>query len=305
MKISSTRNRIEFNPGGLFAISNVAIAASVLMVIAPYQLEAQEQGKAPQVIVTAPKSDDLREARHLARDIADTGGVITEPLARFSEPVCPSVHGVSPEVARRIERRIRDDAQRAGIPVSKGHCETNLAVEFVTSGQATIKELLRKGSPVLTTIPSWRIAALVKDTSPVHIWSIVESRSRDGDSIGLQAQSRTVNATPDAPLLTVRTASIIQSTTRRDIDRSFVLLDIPAMENKKINQVADYVAMRGLAQTKLPTPGSNVSTILDLFKSPNAPASMTTFDNSYLRSVYWGQATQPALTKRLLVGTAK
>jgi hypothetical protein len=158
---------------------------------------------------------------------------------------------------------------------------------------------------VLTTIPSWRIAALVKDTSPVHIWSVVESRSRDGDSIGLQAQSRTVNAAPDAPLLTVRTASIIQSTTRRDIDRSFVLLDIPVMENKKINQVADYVAMRGLAQTNLPTTEANVSTILDLFESPNAPESMTTFDEAYLRSVYWGQATQPALTKRLLLSGGK
>lgn len=281
--------------------ANIAFAMSLLAAIAPAKSGAQEQVNGNQVIVTAPKSDNLREARHFAHDIADTGGVITEPLARFNDPVCPTVHGVSTEVARRIERRIRDDAHRAGIPVAKRRCETNLAVEFVTSGQATIKDLLRQGAPVLTTIPSWRIAALVKDTSPVHIWSIVESRSRDGDSIGLQAQSRTVNATPDAPLLTVRTASIIQSTTRRDIDRSFVLLDIPAMENKKINQVADYVAMRGLAQTKLPTSQSDVATILDLFKSPSAPSSMTAFDYAYLRSVYWGQATQPALTKRLLL----
>jgi hypothetical protein len=124
MRISPTKNRIKSNPGGSFAISNVAIAISVLMFIAPYQLKAQEQVKSPQVIVTAPKSENLREARHLARNIADTGGVITEPLARFSEPVCPTVQGVTPDVARRIERRIREDAQRAGIPVSKGHCET-------------------------------------------------------------------------------------------------------------------------------------------------------------------------------------
>jgi hypothetical protein len=74
------------------------------------------------------------------------------------------------------------------------------------------------------------------------------------------------------------------------------------MENKQINQVADYVAMRGLAQTKLPTSHSSIPTILTLFKSPDAPASMTAFDDAYLRSVYWGEATQPAISKRLLRG---
>lgn len=259
----------------------------------------------PQVVVTAPEPFDAPAAKRLAHEIADNGDDLLQPLARFNDPVCPAVHGVSDAVAVRMVLRIREVARRAGIAVGRKRCVTNLSVEFVESGQAVVSDLQRKNSPALSSLPLTQVSALVRDQGAVHAWSVVEVRSRDGNYLGYPILQRANNKSTDAPLLQVQTSSIIVSTFRRDIVRSIVLLDISATLGKSVLQLADYAAMRGLAQTRPPTVGQGTATILRLFGGAQAPATLTGFDSAYLRSLYRGEATQPALTKRLILSTKK
>ena len=75
--------------------------------------------------------------------------------------------------------------------------------------------------------------------------------------------------------------------TRSDIQKSVVLIDIPAIDGLSAKQIADYATMRGLAKTRPVAGAATYGTILNLF-APDAghPAGLTTFDIAYLKTLY-------------------
>jgi hypothetical protein len=98
--------------------------------------------------------------------------------------------------------------------------------------------------------------------------------------------------------------SKIYLSTRLDIESGVVLLDVAAIDGLTVNQIADYVAMRALANTRPPRGEGAVPTILTLFDPDSkAPLELSEFDLAYLRRTYSELDNLPAYSK--LVGAAK
>lgn len=241
------------------------------------------------IVVTGPGTTPEKKVRRLTRAITPFGDA-TEPLARFQAPVCPISVGLPPELNKRLADRITQDAVDAGILAGRAGCAPNIAVIFVENGQAAVRGLRRTGSTVLSGVSSDTARRLEKDSGPVHAWSTTQVRSSDGDTL------RAGGMIEGVPELQVRMASILLLPTRIDINASIVLIDIPAAIGKSVNQLADYAAMRTLAQTR---PGSGGSdTILNLFGDGGPPArGLTGFDAGYLKALYTGPTGQPPISK--------
>lgn len=250
---------------------------------------------------TPPPSDDdivVTGTRTTPRKIEQTAWAITphndlyhEPLAQFQEPVCPGVIGMPPEYSAMVVARIRAVAALAKIRVDHDKCKANLLVIFVPSGQSALQDIRYKRSwpfdgigrddlSDLALDPDLR--ALAAEPGPVHVWVSTETR-------GLLGEIMSGRGDGDQPstLKTANTQSHIYLPARQDIVASVILIDIPALNGLHVRQVADYVAMRGLAQTRPPGQRGKVGTILSLFdKGAIPPFEMTTFDLAYLRAVY-------------------
>jgi hypothetical protein len=72
------------------------------------------------------------------------------------------------------------------------------------------------------------------------------------------------------------------------LSRVFVIVDKNRLRQVKLRQLADYVAMTGLAKLKPNARLDNVLTILTLFNGAHeaAPAGLTNWDQTFLRSLY-------------------
>ena len=77
------------------------------------------------IVVTGKKTTPKKEALRQLRQIVTT---VDGQLARFAEPVCPIVLGLSPESGLAVARRIRDIAAEAGAKVAEDRCDPNIVI---------------------------------------------------------------------------------------------------------------------------------------------------------------------------------
>jgi hypothetical protein len=250
---------------------------------------------------TPPPSDDdivVTGTRTTPRKIEQTAWAITphndlyhEPLAQFQEPVCPGVIGMPAEYAAMMVARIRAVATLAKVRVDREKCKANLLVLFVANGQSALQDIRYKRPwPFegigrddlydLATDPDLR--DLAAEPGPVHVWVSTQTRGRLGEILTGRG-----DGDQPATLKTANAQSHLYLPARQDIVASVIVIDIPALNGLHVQQVADYVAMRGLAQTRPPGLRGKVGTVLSLFdKGAVPPFEMTTFDLAYLRAVY-------------------
>ncbi len=266
----------------------------VLAAISPAPAAAQQGPAAPAttgstVVVTGRRAPPEKEVRRLTRAVTVPQG---EQIARFPDAVCPVSVGMPLDYDERVARRIRADAAAAGVRVAPPGCRPNVTVLVVENGQAIVREIKRSRAWMFAGLDSGRVDRMLADPGPVHAWTATEIRSRDGD------RERIGTMREDVPELQVRDASILHLPTRQDINAAVLLIDVDAVIGKTINQIADYAAMRTLAQTR-PAAGGD-DTILALFDraAGDKPRGLTGFDAGYLRSLYAGAATDSALAKR-------
>jgi hypothetical protein len=226
-----------------------------------------------------PEADEVREQ---ARAITHTGHVFSEPLASFQKPVCAGVTGLPVDLATLVVDRIRYNADRVGLELGEpGKCTVNLLVSFVIDGRALLNDIGGKGGTLLAQIPKSERRALLRDEGPVHAFVVSAYRTRDGvlakwDTDGTYAVVNTQSAN-----------SLILLPTRKDIEMSIVLIDIPAIDGLSAVQLADYATMRGLAKTKPVEGDATYGTILNLFDENGLHApELTNFDVAYLTTLY-------------------
>lgn len=247
-----------------------------------------------------PAANDIvvTGTRDTPRKIEETAWAMTphrdlyhEPLAQFQMPVCPGVVGMPPEFAAIMVARIRAVAGMAKVRLDHATCKANLLVIFIPSGQAALQNMRHKGPWLFEGIDRADLSDLAADPDlrdlaaepgPVHVWVSTETRGRLGEILSGRG-----DGDEPAILKTANAQSHIYLPARQDIVASVVVIDIPALNGLHVRQVADYVAMRGLAQTRPPGQRGKVGTILSLFdKGAIPPTEMTTFDLAYLRAVY-------------------
>jgi len=226
-------------------------------------------------------------------------------IARWQDPICPTVLGLKKQFAQFIAQRLRDIAAKAGVPINgKSDCLPNIAIVFTTAPQK-LMDNIRKNQPELLGYydNSAQADALAKVTRPIQAWYQTETKDLNGKAEPDSGQTRGPGLEiylpcPDQPggvclmHLPNAHASAVSGTRLGDGLKSglynvLIAADPGKLVDNEIGALSDYIAMLALAQVKTPDICQPLDSILNLLADGcPAPASLTANDIGYLTALY-------------------
>lgn len=207
-----------------------------------------------------------------------------ENVARWNSPVCPSVSGATPEQGEFIRSRILEIAASVRALVGRNNkCQPNLLV-ILTEQPAPLWESWRTRSPGMFYEQSQvEIARALETPRPVSAWLNAMLINADGTRGG--EFNRLVD-------------SHIKASVSEDISSVILMVNTTATGGATFGQLADYIAMVGLARIDLDADFGDVGSILRVFakKAEGAPQRLTNWDHAFLKALY--QPDRPLLRPR-------
>ena len=257
----------------------LAVAAAVSM---------QPTGPDDTIVVTGRRALDEAKALKAVNAVSSSSEL---QLARFHDPVCPLVVGLSKEEGAQVEAQISDIARQVGARSAAAKCTANLIVMVAGDGKAMFADIRRNRPEWVTGLSHDKVQAIAKQTGPVRAWSVTSIRNEDGMIVTPSADG----AGPGT--MRVQSASIIRQPTRQQLDGSVIIIEQRALNGRTLGEIAHYSAMRGLAMTRPPAEGQ-VGTVLSMFASTSAPRAMTSFDLGYLTTLYAGDGRATGVQER-------
>ena len=293
-------------------LAAMTVCATVAQAQSPVGLKQGPAPTGPDIVVTAKPEPTAKEVQSQAKSISRMGDFYHDPLARFSEPICPGVLGLPADAAGIIVDRIRYDAERVGAPIDAStSCKANILIVFTRDGGDEVRKLLKTRGYLFDGLETPETRELQSETGPVRAWNVTALRNRHGQGETPRFIGGVLQLGDDSGSLRMGPIKVTQSPTsdsrlflasRIDITASVVVIDLGAIDGMPVAQIADYGAMRALARTRPANGDTAASTILSLFDPTSAhPREMTSFDLAYLRSLYDAGSNVPASVKILNV----
>ena len=224
--------------------------------------------------------------------IAGPGKV--ESLARWNVPVCVATAGLTAAEADFVKKRIAQIATDADVPLGGPACGPNFAVIVTPEPEELLKEWWSEEHRLFNRDRGvGGVNRFIQSDQPVRVWH------------------NACNAPPGIPAHAFSTSehcgvgvtgSRLTWGAVRAIYTAIVVVDLDQIEGLTFGQVADYVAMVGLAQIRPNPELGDISTILGLFATNGADRSkgLTAWDQSFLKAVYAttdGSTTEISLIK--------
>jgi hypothetical protein len=261
---------------------------------------------------TAQPSDTINvigrkpeEIRREAVDFVKSIGVTAEPVARWVEPVCPEVIGVSAQIASNVAARVREVAQQAGVRLAKPECKGNLVIVFAKEGETVVKQVASRSPDMLKDVGPAHRAYLYDGKSPVRWWHVTQARTKDGmRDIGNDVPPFVRLDGPGGPQLggnvhTQYRSSMASTQMVRVLRAATVIVDVDNAEGKALESVVDFAALVGLAEIK-PSDPPPANSILSLFAAAG-PTALTSLDSNFLAALYKLPLDRTAIAHRGLL----
>ncbi len=243
---------------------------------------APEDRVSDPIIVTGTKlSEDA--VRTFIRDVAVEAA--DGQLARWDDPICPSVRGLQSNYNDYVKGTIVALAEEVDARIADPGCKINLVVAFVSEPGDFIASIRDARSDLFDsmTIPDRDKMAASGET--VRTWNLIETKGADGANM-VAMSDLAMGGLMNINAVRQYTTSGVQESTRQDIDATFITIDLEQIDGKTMQQVSAYAAMLALAQVNVSEPITAGPTILNLFHSPAAaPADFTDWDIAYMRSL--------------------
>jgi hypothetical protein len=204
--------------------------------------------------------------------------------ARWKEPVCFNVYGLSATAKYVVERRLKEIAHQVGAPVDRSDpCTPTVTIVFTPDPIATL-ESVAKARPFL--VPGLNfLRSRVRQAQPIQAWYNTIVTNDKGTRI-LEYDGYT-----DDPIWS-SSASIsrIQSGLTTEMASVIMTVDTKAIMGMSLGTLADHFALLSLAQARALSGCREIETIANLMKKDCAaglqPASITNNDLALLTGLY-------------------
>jgi hypothetical protein len=222
-----------------------------------------------------------------------------ESMARWNTPICPLVAGLTRDQGEVVLTRISQIVTASQAPLAAAHCPVNFYIVISREPDTFLKEWHARdpnmfsrqngGGYIKTFLESRRPVRVLynsdlgsADAIPTSPADVALSPQIAGPGLG---GPRGVRATAN----TVRTSTRLNYGAIRNLSTVIVIVDSTRTEHLSLSQVADYVAMVGLAEVN-PDADADVGTaptILRLFQNTETPpVGLSTMDQAFLTSLY-------------------
>ena len=213
-----------------------------------------------------------------------------ESLARWNVPVCVATAGLTAAEAEFVKKRIAQIAADAAVPLGGPACDANFAVIVTPEPEKLLKEWWSEEHRLFNLDRgAGGVNRFIQSDQPVRAWHNACSAPAK-----IPAHAFSTSAHCGAGV----TGSRLTWGAVRAIYTAIVVVDLDQIEGLTFGQVADYVAMVGLAKIRPNPELGDISTILGLFAANGGERSkgLTAWDQSFLKAVY---ATTDASTTEI------
>lgn len=242
-----------------------------------------------------------RERAVLERQVSSFVSAISaapfhESLARWIAPVCPAVAGLPREHGEFVLTRVSRIASEAGVPLAAENCRANFLVIVTADPDALLKAWIKRDTSIFGDAGGTKIRAFLNSSRPVRVWYNADLDTAEG--LPLTAHDGTAGA-PTSPVVG---GGILQGVPSNDHALGFrlkhdevrglssviVLIDSRRARGVSFGQLADYVALIGLAELRLDAAVGDAPTILHLFSASGKvpPPELSPWDQYFLKALY-------------------
>jgi hypothetical protein len=302
------------------ALGLIAFAAADHQATAQQSLVSADQSSAssaptdevrhrPEVIVTGDRAEFETKIGAYVNQLTDFEyGDSNRGLARWQEAVCPLVTGLPKDMAEYVLLRVSEIARAAGAPLAGEKCRRpNLFIIVTKQPEAYLRDLeKRHHSEMFGAAAPILIHEFITTPRPVRSWYDTVEMTPEGLPLLQMSFSGITNflvIEKDGGIQILPVASNDPQSTLTNswsqashlvlnvvwaMKRVYVVVDPTRFKGVKLGQLADYVAMAGLAQIKLDPKVAGDPTILTLFDADPqaASAGLTEWDQAFLKSFY-------------------
>jgi hypothetical protein len=242
--------------------------------------------KHPQVTIQAEREALERRVRAFI-----SGGfhdLSLESLARWNIALCPLVVGLQPAQAESLRVRLLEIASAAGAPIAPQPCEANFAVIASTKPNEVLKGWYKRDYHIFGDAIQPRIQMFLDASDPIRVWYNTTHQVANALPYSSAIAGLSTKGSLNVPVNNHASASNIVSNEIRSIASVVVVIDSGRTQGVSINELADYVAMVGLAETEHTMDVSSAPTILRLFSTSDrpAPSGLSAWDAAFLRALY-------------------
>jgi hypothetical protein len=260
-------------------------------VAAPQQAEPPAPVSLEDVVVTGHSLETL--VREFVAEVGQPAA--RRGLARWSRRgVCVGAVNFRPETAQFLVDRISDTARALEVAAGEPGCRPNVLVIGTVDGAALASALVEDRPREFdlhhngTDAGSRAFRAFRTDERPVRWWQISFPVDSDTGRRAVRLPGDVGDSgQPTAPIISVFSASRLNSQIRDDMMRVVIIIDVDKVQGVSAGQLADYIAFVSLAQVDPEADTSGYETILNLFNDgAEAPEGLTGWDQSYLQALY-------------------
>ena len=112
-----------------------------------------------------------------------------DQFARWEDPVCVGVSGVSAEQVAIIKARVEEVAKGVGLKLGRPACKPNIDIHFADPPQVLLDQVAKKSPWLLGFHYPNELEALKKVTRPVQAWYMTASRGEGTGEVALSTMS--------------------------------------------------------------------------------------------------------------------
>jgi hypothetical protein len=185
-----------------------------------------------------------------------------EGVARWNDPVCPLVAGLPGPEGEFILERVSEIARAAQVPLAGEHCRPNFNVLVSADPQRDLEGLHSHARSVLFgNAPPALINEFLARPGPVRVW-YKTAAAADGIPVGGRVLDAPIPQL-EAPMVPAPPGgSRLQTTVTYGLGQVILIVDQQRLRGLSRAQLADYLAMVGLAQIKPEAHLGDADTIL-------------------------------------------
>jgi len=266
------------------------VAASTILL--PLRLVSAQSAQVSPDTVTI----EARRARELQRQINQfVYGVATtymhDSLERWNTPMCPLVAGLPRERGEFVLARVSQIARDSHVPLGTEHCKPNLYIVISDSPDHLLDRWSRRDKRMFNTCNGMGyVNDFMHSRQPIRVYYNAKFSSgngnRDPSSLDLDGLRFDFAATGGCVAAGSGDTNLSYGAVQQ-LTSVIIVVDSRRITNINIGQLADYVAMVGLAQVHLSPDTGTAPTILSLFREPEPQIQgLSPWDAAFLQGLY-------------------
>ncbi|HTT02021.1 MAG TPA: hypothetical protein VMG11_07995 [Steroidobacteraceae bacterium] len=278
-----------------------AIAALALVLLSETRFAAGQAAE-----TSAPANDSqsasstvtIEARRHLERQVSHfVSSVVVhymyDSLVRWDTPICPLVAGLARERGEFLLARISQVATAAGAKLDGERCSPNFYVMVTPEPDRLLKVWFARDPSLYNRANGLgHMQEFMHSQQPIRSWYNAGFHSADGVPLapGVLDVISSLSAGLEilsVPMSTSLTGTRLKYSAVQVLSSVIIVVDLNRTRELSVGQLADYVAMIGLAEIRPDGDTQGIPTILRLFHDDaSPPQGLSDWDRALLYSLY-------------------